>query len=98
MIDQQDTGEILNSRSEWGSNRIPRLMVDPDSAGQERNNHNNIEEVKELDLPGESQGPNQSQGGKRKPEVKVNPSMGVPDSSNQKKRPKLSIKDHFKSL
>ena len=34
MIDQQDRSQILNSRSEWGSNRIPRLMVDPDSTGQ----------------------------------------------------------------
>ena len=56
MIDQQDTGEILNSRSEWGSNRIPRLMVDPHSSGQERNNQPNTgenpEEVKEPFTPG----------------------------------------------
>ena len=49
MIDQQDKGQILNSRSEWGSNRIPRLMVDPETTGQGQgeNSRQGPEEVKE---------------------------------------------------
>ena len=31
QIDDEDPEVRLNSRSEWGSNKIPRLMIDPDS-------------------------------------------------------------------
>ena len=103
MIGQQDNEEILNSRSEWGSNRIPRLVVDPDIAGQVRPNQQAPEvnpEVKETSIPGQGSSLGQGQvqkGGKRKPpQVKVESTRGVPDSSNNVKRPKLNIKDHFK--
>ena len=30
MIDNEPPQNLLNSKSEWGSNRIPRLIIDPD--------------------------------------------------------------------
>ena len=97
MIDQQDKGQILNSRSEWGSNRIPRLMVDPESTGQGQGEISQPDpgEVKEQDSRGQGPGHDQDQshGGKRK--VKVNQPEKVPNSS--RKKPKLNILDHFRS-
>ena len=95
MIDQQDRSQILNSRSEWGSNRIPRLMVDPETTGQGQgdSSRQGPEEVKEQSNRGQEPGQDQcqGQGGKRK--VKVTPPERVPDSS--RKRSKLSMLDHF---
>ena len=98
MIDQQDRGQILNSRSEWGSNRIPRLMVDPETTGQGQgdSSRQGPEEVKEQSNRGQEPGQDQSQGQGGKRKVKVTHPERVPDSS--RKKPKLSIVDHFRSV
>ena len=47
-IDDEDPEVRLNSRSEWGSNKVPRLMIDPDSkykpGEQDQNNGQSPEE------------------------------------------------------
>ena len=71
-------------------------MVDPESSGQGSSSQPAPEDNQEVTgevTPGPGPNSNQSQGEKRK--IKVTLPNKVPDSN--KKRPKLSIKDHFKS-
>ena len=72
-------------------------MVDPETTGQGQgeNSRQGPEEVKESSSRGQEPGhdQNQSHGGKRK--VKVTQPERVPNSS--RKKPKLSIVDHFRS-
>ena len=101
FIDDEDPEVRLNSRSEWGANKVPRLIIDPESkyrqGEQDQDKGQGQDEAQSKDEVTE-----QSQGSSKRsrPEkIKVrseneNPG-GMDACSSTRKKVKLSITDHF---
>ena len=104
-IDEAPPEVRLNSKAEWGCNRIPRLVIDPESQrpGQEQqggqdppddqpaSQANN--QVKDAQVKEQRENTRSSQ--KRS---NSNPDLITGNNAQQSsKRPKLNILDHFKS-
>ena len=105
QIDEEDPQIRLNSKSEWGSNKIPRLMIDPESQyspgehdkppdeqdrGECQTSH---DQVKENGKRGRS-----SQGKVKGTQKQVREEEREVRDCNleqREKRPKLNIIDHF---
>ena len=111
QIDEEDPEVRLNSKSEWGSNKIPRLMIDPDSQyspgeqdkppadqnrGQDQDSHG---EVKENGKRGHSSQNQVTETQKVKlPQKQVreeNREVKDCNLEQSEKRLKLNILDHF---
>ena len=102
QIDEEDPEVRLNSKSEWGSNKIPRLIIDPDSqyspgeqdkppaeqdGGGGQDCHDQVQEKGKRGHDSQDQ---------VKEQVREN-DREVKDSTmeHREKRPKLNMLDHF---
>ena len=101
-IDEAPPEVRLNSKAEWGCNRIPRLVIDPESQrpgqdqprGQEppddQPESQKKQQVKNIEVRKQSQEANSRQ-------KRSNSDMVTGNIAHSSKRPKISILDHFKS-
>ena len=104
LIDEASPEVRLNSKAEWGGNRIPRLVIDPESQkpGQEPKEGQGADNQP----PGQDQTRvkdvqvKQSNRDTRSSQIKrscTGPEATCITVQQQLKRPKLNILDHFKS-
>ena len=104
-IDDEDPEVRLNSRSEWGANKVPRLIIDPDSRYKPgEQDQNNDQSQEEQEGQGQTSEQRQENGKRSRPEatkeqVKVRSGNEIPNEeqcSSTGKKIRLNITDHFR--
>ena len=100
LIDEEDNDARLNSKAEWGGNRVPRLMIDPDSHFNSKKEEVKSQTGQENVDQGQGSQENvievKNQNSKRQ-QVKVNSkdNSDCDQDGIQRKKVKLNILDHF---
>ena len=105
LIDEEKPESRLNSRSEWGANKVPRLMIDPESQYDKKEGQNSTEEGPIPGQENEGQGQHEqvkiNNNGKRhrSSTIQVNPVTVNPvENIMTRKKVKLNIIDHFSTI
>ena len=101
FIDDEHPEVRLNSRSEWGANKVPRLIIDPESKYRQGEQDQDKDQGQdEIQSQGQVIEQGQRSNKRSRPEqIKVRSgnesSSGVEVCSSTRKKVKLSITDHF---
>ena len=100
FIDDEHPEVRLNSRSEWGANKVPRLIIDPESkyrqGEQDQDKDQGQDEAQSQDeVTEQSQGSNKRSRPEKTKVRSENENLGGVDASSSRKKVKLSITDHF---
>ena len=104
FIDEENPEVRLNSRSEWGANKVPRLIIDPESRYKQGEQDQDKDQGHQEEATSQGEVKRQGQGNSKRsrPEnVKVKSNNEILDEVNacstERKRVKLNITDHFSS-
>ena len=92
IIDNEPPQNLLNSKSEWGSNRIPRLIIDPDCQRPEAS-QGQVEQQKQL-VQNNKYGAPQSDNRVKRDNSQLSLS-GDDNSTRPGKKINISIQDFF---